>query len=173
MLFFGVFGQKTGRAGQIILKLSTMRNQVFERKNLENENFMAVALHAQTGFRRSDQSQSSTPSQTINGGPVPVLESPPGACQPKFKVAWSEHIFRQGNTCFKLVGLMAFPLEIRQLIWQVLLPILDIMSLRRNYQGVKMWMFLILELAKLLGACKPGSRAHMDSRTGPHAIPIP
>ena len=68
--FFGVFGQKTGRAGQIILKLSTMRNQVFERKNLENENFMAVALHAQIGFRRSDQSQSSTPGQTINGGPV-------------------------------------------------------------------------------------------------------
>ena len=26
--FFGVFGQKTGRAGQIILKLSTKRNQV-------------------------------------------------------------------------------------------------------------------------------------------------
>jgi len=26
---FGVFGQKSGRAGQIILKLSTMRNQVF------------------------------------------------------------------------------------------------------------------------------------------------
>ena len=70
MIFFGVFGQKTGRAGQIILKLSTMRNQVFERKNLENENFMAVALHAQIGFRRSDQSQSSTPGQTINGGPV-------------------------------------------------------------------------------------------------------
>ena len=61
---------------------------------------------------------------------------------------------------------MAFPLEIRQLIWQVLLTILDIMSLRRNYQGVKMWMFLILEPAKLLGACKPGSRARMDSRTG-------
>ena len=68
--FFGVFRQKTGRAGQIILKLSTMRNQVFERKNLENENFMAAALHAQIGFRRSDQSQSSTPGQTINGGPV-------------------------------------------------------------------------------------------------------
>ena len=31
---------------------------------------MAVALHAQIGFRRSDQSQSSTPGQTINGGPV-------------------------------------------------------------------------------------------------------
>ena len=68
--FWGGFGQKTERAGQIILKLSTMRNQVFERKNLENENFMAVALHAQIGFQRSDQSQSSTPGQTINGGPV-------------------------------------------------------------------------------------------------------
>ena len=61
---------------------------------------------------------------------------------------------------------MAFPVELRQLIWQVLLPILDIMSLRRNFQGVKMWMFLILEPAKLLGACKPGSRSRMDSRTG-------
>ena len=57
-------------AGQIILKLSTMRNQVFERKNLENENFMAVALHAQIGFQRSDQSQSSTLGQPTNGGPV-------------------------------------------------------------------------------------------------------
>ena len=70
VIFFGVFGQKTGRAGQIILKLSTMRNQVFERKNLENENFMAVALHAQIGFRRSDQSQSSTLGQPTNGSPV-------------------------------------------------------------------------------------------------------
>ena len=68
--FSGVFGQKTGRAGQIILKLSTMRNQVFERKNLENENFMAVALHAQIGFRRSDQSQSSTLGQPTNGSLV-------------------------------------------------------------------------------------------------------
>ena len=29
-----------------------------------------------------------------------------------------------------------------------------------------MWVFLILEPARLLGACKPGSRARMDSRTG-------
>ena len=64
--FFGVVGQKTGRAGQIILKLSTMRNQVFWRKNLENENFMAAALRPQIGFRRSDQTQSSIPSQTTN-----------------------------------------------------------------------------------------------------------
>ena len=28
------------------------------------------------------------------------------------------------------------------------------------------WVFLILEPARLLGACKPGSRARMDSRTG-------
>ena len=31
---------------------------------------MAAALHAQIGFRRSDQSQSSTPGQTTNGSPV-------------------------------------------------------------------------------------------------------
>ena len=31
---------------------------------------MAAALHAQIGFPRSDQSQSSTPGQTTNGGPV-------------------------------------------------------------------------------------------------------
>ena len=68
--FFGVFGQKTGRAGQIILKLSTKRNWVFYKKNLENENFIAAALHAQIGFRRSDQSQISTPSQTTNGSLV-------------------------------------------------------------------------------------------------------
>ena len=29
VIFFGVFGRKTGRAGPIILKLSTKRNQVF------------------------------------------------------------------------------------------------------------------------------------------------
>ena len=53
VIFFGVFGQKTGRASQIILKLSTMRNQVFWRKNLENENFMAAAFPAQIGFREA------------------------------------------------------------------------------------------------------------------------
>ena len=31
---------------------------------------MAAALHAQIGFRRSDQSQCSSPGQTTNGGPV-------------------------------------------------------------------------------------------------------
>ena len=30
----------------------------------------------------------------------------------------------------------------------------------------KMWVFFILEPARLLGACKPGSRARTDSRTG-------
>ena len=29
-----------------------------------------------------------------------------------------------------------------------------------------MWVFFILEPVRLLGACKPGSRARMDSRTG-------
>ena len=31
---------------------------------------MAAALHAQIELQRSDQSQSSTPGQTTNGGPV-------------------------------------------------------------------------------------------------------
>ena len=43
---------------------------ILKKKNLENECFSAAALHAQIGFQRSDQSQSSTPGQTINGGPV-------------------------------------------------------------------------------------------------------
>ena len=37
-----------------------------------------------------------------------------------------------------------------------------------------MWVLLILEPVRLLGACKPGSRARMDSRTGvnwnPHSL---
>ena len=33
-------------------------------------------------------------------------------------------------------------------------------------KGRKMWVFFILEPVRLLGACKPGSRARMDSRTG-------
>ena len=38
-------------------------------------------------------------------------------------------------------------------------PMLDIISLRKK------WVFLILEPGMLLGACKPGSQAHVDSRT--------
>ena len=38
-------------------------------------------------------------------------------------------------------------------------PMLDIISLRKK------WVFLILEPGMLLGACKPGSQAHIDSRT--------
>ena len=34
-------------------------------KNLENQNFIATALHAQIGFQRSDQSQSSTLGQPM------------------------------------------------------------------------------------------------------------
>ena len=30
-----------------------------------------------------------------------------------------------------------------------------------------MWVFFVLEPARLLKACKPGSRARMDSATGP------
>ena len=32
VIYFGVFGRKTGRAGPIILKLSIKRNQVFLKK---------------------------------------------------------------------------------------------------------------------------------------------
>ena len=46
------------------------KSGVFEEKNLENENFIAAALHAQIGFQRSDQSQSSILGQPTNGGPV-------------------------------------------------------------------------------------------------------
>ena len=35
-----------------------------------------------------------------------------------------------------------------------------------------MWVIFILKPARLLGACKPGSRARMDSRTGVHTYLI-
>ena len=70
MSFFGVFGQITVRANQIISKLSTEKNQVLQKKILGNKNFIAAALHAQIWFQRSDQSQSSTPGQPPNGSPV-------------------------------------------------------------------------------------------------------
>ena len=48
--FFGDFGQKTGIAGPIIFKLSTKRNQVLLKKNLENENFMRTAVHCENWY---------------------------------------------------------------------------------------------------------------------------
>ena len=48
------------------------KSGVLEKKNLENENFMAAALHAQIGFRRSDQSQSSIWGQPTNDSLVLV-----------------------------------------------------------------------------------------------------
>ena len=48
--FFGDFGQKTRTAGLIMLKLSTKVNQVFWEKNLENENFMAAAIHCENWY---------------------------------------------------------------------------------------------------------------------------
>ena len=69
-IFFGLFWPKNGWAGLIILKLSTKRNQVLYKKNLENKNFIPAAFRAQIGFQRSDQSQSSTLGQPTNGGPV-------------------------------------------------------------------------------------------------------
>ena len=46
-IFFGDFGQKTGIAGPIFFKLSTNRNQVLLKKNLENENFIPAAVHCE------------------------------------------------------------------------------------------------------------------------------
>ena len=48
--FFGDFGQKTGIAGPIIFKLSTKRNQVLLKKNLENENFIRTAVHCENWY---------------------------------------------------------------------------------------------------------------------------
>ena len=45
------------------------KSGVLEKK-LENENFIPAALHALTGFQRSDQSQSSNLDQPTNGGLV-------------------------------------------------------------------------------------------------------
>ena len=62
--FFPVLGQKTGRAGQTILKLPTKRNQVFSKKNLENGSanqcnggpvlkyFLSETIHAQENGSR-------------------------------------------------------------------------------------------------------------------------
>ena len=50
VIFFGDFGQKTRTAGLIMLKLSTKVNQVFWGKNLENENFMAAAIHCENWY---------------------------------------------------------------------------------------------------------------------------
>ena len=47
VIFWGNFGQKTGMAGPIIFKLSTKRNQVLLKKNLENENFIPTAVHCE------------------------------------------------------------------------------------------------------------------------------
>ena len=71
--FFCVSGQKTGTAGPIIMKLSTKRNDVFQNKNLENENLLAAAIHAQTGFQPIqpfNQSESRTLGKPTIGGPV-------------------------------------------------------------------------------------------------------
>ena len=45
VIFLGDLGQKTGMAGPIIFKLSTNRNQVLLKKNLDNENFIPAAVH--------------------------------------------------------------------------------------------------------------------------------
>ena len=53
--FFGDFGQKTRTAGLIMLKLSTKVNQVFWGKNLENENFMAAAIHCENWYFKKNK----------------------------------------------------------------------------------------------------------------------
>ena len=98
--------------------------------------------------------------------PVPGSRIPSGACQSKFKVARS---LRKCVVCdkFEIVGLMAFTSELRQPIWRLLFPIFDVLHiLEKKLRRGKMWVLLTLKPVRLLGACKPGSRARMDSRTG-------
>ena len=63
---------------------------------------------------------------------------------------------------------MVFPSDLRQPIWRLLFPIFDVLHIsEKKLRREKMWVLLILEPVRLLGACKPGSWARMDSRTGP------
>ena len=43
---------------------------------------------------------------------------------------------------------------------------LEYPNVEKNSIDQKMWTFFVLEPARLLKACKPGSRARMDSSTG-------
>ena len=55
VIFLGDLGQKTGMAGPIIFKLSTNRNQVLLKKNLDNENFIPAAVHRENWYLKKKQ----------------------------------------------------------------------------------------------------------------------
>ena len=48
--YFGIYLQKTWRAGQVILKFGVLSNEVVLRKKLENKNFTWAALLGALGF---------------------------------------------------------------------------------------------------------------------------
>ena len=53
--FLVILAKKTRTAGLIMLKLSTKMNQVFWGKNLENENFMAAAIHCENWYFKKNK----------------------------------------------------------------------------------------------------------------------
>ena len=92
--------------------------------------------------------------------------SAPGACQPILRLL-KDCDNAYFATSFKLVGLMAFPSEKRQLTWHGRCFLeYQIAHLGERVNTGKEWAFLTFETAKLLGACNPRSRGRMDCRTG-------
>ena len=80
-------------------------------------------------------------------GSAPVLESPPEPASRNLRLLVAcENVYFV--TSFKLVGLLAFPSELRQRTWQVPFPILDIIiSERELIQGKNLGVIY-------LGACE-------------------
>ena len=106
-------------------------------------------------------------SETVEVNGHPVLESPPEPASRFFKVAWSlpKHLFCAKFEIQSWFDGLPFRMNVTNMadafpnIWY---HISEKEFMREKNMGI-----LILEPARLLGACKPGSRARMDSRTGP------
>ena len=94
-------------------------------------------------------------------GPGPRI--PPRACQPIFMFARSlqKRVLREK---FQIRWFDGLPFRISTNYMMGSFTIIGYLWERINKGGK--WVILILEPARLLGACKPGSRARMDSRTG-------
>ena len=89
----------------------------------------------------------------------------PGACQPIFKVAKS---LRKRIFCAKFLisWFCGLPFRIRTTNMAGAFPNIWYHICEKELMTGKTWVFFILEPVRLLGTCKPGSRACMDSTTG-------
>ena len=138
--FFGDFGQKTRTAGLIMLKLSTKVNQVFWGKNLENENFMAAAIHCENWYFKKTNIFHYFPSKNLKYSQIFLSETihaqENGSRGPHFAKSLNSN-FLKGLTYSALLLSLSLEVNAGEFCWDLWRILYNCLSHSQRYQAIQ------------------------------------